>query len=128
VHGFYSLQVDTDLKADLMALMVEPTPFEVLDYFATTNLLFKPVYWKGALVNDSLLYGELFFTLGGGYGWFTRSSRAAVDLGLGVRLYADETWSFRLDLRHMSFFADTVFDDFDLHHEIWAGLGLALSV
>ncbi len=128
LHGYYSFHADTSLKDDLDALTIEPTPFEVLDYFFTTNLVLKPIYWKGALLNESLVHGEILILVGGGYGSFTRSSRGAVDLGLAMRLYASQAFSFRVDVRHHVFFRDTIFSDLDLQHELWTGLGVSLAL
>ncbi len=127
VHGFESFHVDTSLKEDLEAFGVQPTPFEVLNRFITSNIVFKPVYWKGAWLNDKMLHGELFLVGGGGYGWFTRSQRAAVDFGIGMRFYLGNTIWVRLDIRHNVFFNDSVFDNLDLHHEIWSGLGVSIA-
>lgn len=128
IQGFNSFHVDTDLSADLGAFDLAPTPFEVLDQMVTSNLVFKPVYWKGAWLNDSLIYGELLLMVGGGYGWFTRSSKPLIDLGLGMRIFVSRAFSFRLDIRHHMFFDDSVFSNPDLHHELWTGLGVSLAL
>lgn len=128
IHFFHAFGVDTDLRDDLAAFDLAPTPFETIENLATTNLVFRPVYWKGALLNDSVIYGELLFVFGGGYAWFTRSNRVGADVGLGFRVFLNEAFSVRLDLRYLAFFSDTVFDDFDIHSEIWAGLGLSLAL
>jgi outer membrane beta-barrel protein len=128
IHGFNSFHVDTSLSEDLAAFDLAPTPFEVLNLMVTSNLVFKPVYWKGAWLNDSLIYGELLLLVGGGYGWFTRSSKPLFDLGLGMRLFLSRVFSIRLDIRHHMFFDDSVFNSPDLHHELWTGLGVSLSI
>ncbi len=127
VHGYDSFHVDTSLKDDLAAFGVAPTPFEVLKYYVTSNVVFKPIYWKGAWLNKKMIHGELFLVAGGGYGWFTRSQRAAVDAGLGMRFYLGQTLWVRLDVRHNVFFNDSVFKNLDLHHELWAALGVSLA-
>ena len=126
-HALNSFHYDGDLKDDLDAFELDPTPFEVVDRVFTTNLLFKPVYWKGAWLNDSVIHGEFYGIIGGGYGLFTRSERPAFDVGLGMRLYLSELFSLRLDVRHHLFVKDSVFD-FELHDEIWIGLGIAVAL
>jgi outer membrane beta-barrel protein len=121
----YSFHADTDLKSDLAAFELRPTPFEVLNYHLTTNIVFKPVYWKGALLNGALVRGEFFFVAGGGYGWFTRSGRPALDAGAGVRVYGSKHFSLRLDTRYLAFMHDQA-GSIDVTHEIWIGLGVAL--
>jgi outer membrane beta-barrel protein len=124
---FYSFHIDTDLRDDLEAYDLEPTPFEIVDYMVTSNAVFKPVYWKGSVTNDSLIYGELLVMAGAGYARFTRSERMALDLGIGIRVYVTNLLSFRVDVRHHTFFEDTIFKDLKLDHELWTGLGTSLS-
>jgi outer membrane beta-barrel protein len=124
---FYSFHIYTSLRDDLKAQDVEPTPFEVVNQMVTSNAVFKPVYWKGSVSNQSLIQGEFLLVAGAGYAWFTRSRRMLVDLGLGVRVYASRLISFRLDVRHHTFFKDTIFKHLKLDHELWMGLGTSFS-
>jgi len=125
---FYSFHVDTDLKKELAAFDLRPTPFEVVNYYLTSNFVWSPLYWKGAWLNRSLAHGEFFLLAGGGYGWFTRSKRPAADLGLGFRFYTSDLISFRLDARYLWFFGDNILKSFDVKDEIWIGLGSAISL
>ncbi len=127
VHFGYSFPFDTHLRDDLEALDIAPTTFEVLRLFVTSNFIYKPVYWKGALHNRRLLHGEIFLAGGGGWGLMTRSGRPALDAGLGMRLFASEQVSFRMDIRAISLFAYThEHRDLQLHNELWLGLGISL--
>jgi outer membrane beta-barrel protein len=123
----YSFKFDTELKADLAAFDVGPTPFEVLDYYASSNLVFKPVYWKGSLLNSGLVRGELYAVLGGAYGAFTRTNRGGADIGGGVRLFTSDHVSWRLDARYFLFFNDNIFDDFSTKDELAINFGASLS-
>jgi outer membrane beta-barrel protein len=123
----YSLQYDTDLFAQLEAIDTRPGPFEVIDFFATSSVVWKPLYWKGSWLNSSLTYGEFFLVLGGGYGWLTRSARPALDAGGGFRIYGNSLLSFRLDIRYLMFFGDEILERFDVKDELWIGLGTSLS-
>ncbi len=130
VHFVHSFPVDTSLKEDLAAFELAPTPFEVVENYITTNAVFAPLYWKGAWLNDAIWYGELLLVVGAGYGLFTRSNRPAIDLGIGMRVFTDSLFSIRIDIRHITFFDDSVFsgNSLDLHHEIWAAIGASLSL
>lgn len=128
VNFVYSFPIDTDLKDDLIAFDLRPTPFEVVNYYVTTNFVFKPLYFKGAVLNDSMAFGEVMFLIGGGYGWFTRSNRPALDYGIAFRIFASETFSFRLDARHTMFMTIDDQTGFDVHSELWIGLGVSLSL
>jgi outer membrane beta-barrel protein len=121
VHAGYSFPVHTHLRADLDALDIAPTHFEVVELFVTSNFVYKPIYWKGAIHNRRLVHGEIFFVAGGGWGLLTRSGRPALDAGLGFRLFASDRVSVRFDARWMSFFTTS-----DLHNELWLGLGVSL--
>ncbi len=128
LHGYYSFHLHTGLWDDLEVYDLQPTPFEVVEHtLLTTNLVIKPIYWKGSWVNSVLMHGEMMFFAGGGYGWFTRSKRVALDLGVGIRFYASRVFSFRLEVRHHLFFKSSVFEELDLHHELWTGLGVSAS-
>ncbi len=121
LQGTYSIPIRTPLNDDLEALDIRPTPFEVVQAYATSNFVFKPIYWKGAWLNGSLIYGEIFMTVGGGAGVLTRSIRPAIDAGLGFRFFASENVSFRLDVRDIAFVTSS-----DIQNEIWIGLGLSI--
>ena len=120
----YSYGIDTDLKDELRtALAVEPTPFEVVKFFVTSNLLFKPLYGKLAVLNRMLIFGEIFFSAGGGWGRLSITDRGIADFGAGLRMYAGKYVSFRLDVRDYIFITSG-----DAKHELWLGLAICLGL
>ncbi|MFB6263783.1 MAG: outer membrane beta-barrel domain-containing protein [Bradymonadaceae bacterium] len=123
----YSFQVQTDLNDKLSTFGVEPTPFELLEYYLTSDIVFKPVYWKGSVLNTGLAYGEFYLVGGGTYGWYTRSSWPGFNVGAGIRLYGSQLVSFRLDTRYLFFLADVGTRQFELKDELWIGLGTSIS-
>jgi outer membrane beta-barrel protein len=123
----YSFHVDTALKDELRALDVQPTPFELVEYYLTSAVLFKPLYWKGSWLNSRLTHGEIFFNFGGAYAWYTRSNRPGLNLGSGARLYLSRNFSVRLDVRYLMFFDDKFFDSFSFKDELSVGLGTSLG-
>jgi hypothetical protein len=44
-----------------------------------------------------------------------------------MRFYLGKTLWFRLDVRHNVFFNDSIFQNLDLHHELWAAMGVSLA-
>jgi len=120
----YSHRIDTDLKADLENLQqpAAPTPFEVVKYFVTSSVLFKPVYAKMAVLNSTVIFGEMFILAGGGYGWMTITRRPVVDYGAGMRLYIGKYFSVRIDIRDYLF----VNKD-DVQSELWVAMGLCFG-
>jgi outer membrane beta-barrel protein len=118
----FSYRIDADLKAELEQIAVEPTPFEVVKQYVTSNFVFKPIYGKMAALNRALLYGELYLLVGGGYGWMTLTNRPIVDVGVGGRIYAGKVISFRVDLRDLMFFNKD-----DLQNELSIAVGIAVG-
>ena len=114
--------METNLDAELRAFNLKNTPFERVEQFVTSNFVFKPLYWKGAWLNDNLGYGEFFLMAGGGYGWLTRTQRPAADIGFGFRVYLHEMVSVRFDFRDVAFISET-----DTQNELWLGLGISIS-
>ncbi len=118
----YSQRIEAELMDELENLNVRATEFEVVEYFITSSLVFKPVYGKMSLLNRTLIYGEVFFLLGGGYGHLTLTDRSVIDVGAGGRVYIGKYVSFRIDIRDYMFVnAD------DLHNELWIALGICLG-
>lgn len=125
IHYVHSFRFSTELNDQLQDLELAATPFQVVTDYAVTNLVLKPIYWKGAALNDGLVHGEFLFLLGGGLAWFTRDSGLfTVDLGFATRIWATEWLSVRLDARYLMFFRDQVFD-FDIQDEVNIALGVS---
>jgi outer membrane beta-barrel protein len=120
----YSYLIETDLNDELANLPqpVGHTEIEPVEYFVTSSFVFKPIYGKLALLNRTLVFGEVFALIGGGYGKMRLTDRAVVDGGVGFRIYAGKYVSFRLDIRDYMFLLKD-----DLHNELWIALGVCLS-
>jgi outer membrane beta-barrel protein len=119
----YSYHIDTNLKAELEDQSVEPTQFEVVRFFVTSNVMIKPLYGKLALLNRALIYGEIFFNVGAGWGWLSIENRAVADFGAGIRLYAGKYVSFRVDVRDYMFILAG-----DVQSELWIGGSICLGL
>jgi len=125
VQFTYSFPFDTPLKGQLEALPqpVAPTPFEVTEFYGTSNFVFTPFYGKSTVMNDSLIRHEFSLLAGGGVGRMTLSTRAVANYGATFRLFAGKSVSFRLDTRHVMLIGPQ-----DVQHELWLGLGIGLGV
>lgn len=125
VGYLHSFDFATDLEDDLDALEIEPTPFAVVQDVVTSNVVWKPIYLKGAVANRRIVFGEIGVLAGGGLGFFSDDSRRPmVNYGGLLRFYLAEWVSLRVDVRHMMFFDDTS-NELDLQHELWTAVGLA---
>ncbi|MBN2529304.1 MAG: outer membrane beta-barrel domain-containing protein [Deltaproteobacteria bacterium] len=120
----YSYRIETELNEDLENLVqpAAPTPFEVVQYFATSSFVFKPIYMKMAVLNSRVVYGELFLLAGGGYGKMTITKRPVVDYGGGARVYIGKYFSVRLDVRNYMFLNKD-----DVNNELWVALGASIG-
>lgn len=120
----YSQAIETELNDELENLPQPsaPTEFEVVKYFLTSNLVFKPLYGKLAVLNKALIFGEVYLVAGGGYGWMTITKRPVADFGAGTRIYVNSHFSLRIDVRDYMFISKD-----DLQSELWVALGACLS-
>jgi outer membrane beta-barrel protein len=98
-RGAYCTSVSTGLQKDLERTYgVVPTTIETVDYFLGSDLLWKPLFGKVAVLNRWVIHGEAFVILGASLFRFTHTFRPAVDLGAGLRIFLNQNVSFRLDL------------------------------
>lgn len=100
-RGAYSYAVNTGLRDQLQRdFGVLPTnaDFDAVQFFVGSDIMWAPLYGKVSVLNRSVLHGELFLLLGGTLFKFTQTFRPGVNLGGGVRLFASQWVSFRLDV------------------------------
>ncbi len=119
----YSYHIDTKLREDLADFDVQPTSFEIVNLYVTSNLIIKPLYGKLALLNRALIYGEIFFNVGAGWGRLSLTDRPIADFGAGIRLFAGKYVSFRIDLRDYMFITTG-----DVQSELWLGGSICLGL
>lgn len=104
LRGGYLFRFDTGLGRQLQRdYGVAPTKFEELQYYAATSLDWSPVYGKFALRNASLIHLEALVSAGAAFGRFTNSTSAGPELGFGLRVFASQRASVRLDVRDTLF-------------------------
>ena len=120
----YSHVIETELNEDLENLETPAThtPFEWVKYYATSSFLFKPIYMKMAVLNSSVVFGELFLAAGGGFGKMTITKRPVANYGGGARVYLGKHFSVRLDVRNYMFLNKD-----DIQNELWVALGAAVG-
>jgi outer membrane beta-barrel protein len=114
----YSVNFDTGLKNQLLNLGVQPTAFSEVQLFATSSLVWSPIYFKAAFSNSSVAHGEFYFLVGGGaFDLKTGSSSSvqpAVDAGLGVRFFLTQVISLRFEGRENLLIASSLTSVVDL--------------
>jgi outer membrane beta-barrel protein len=95
----YAQRFDTNLKTQLLSLGTQPTAFEEVNLFLSSDLMWSPIYAKMALINKAVIYGELYGVVGGGAYNTTQAWRPAPNIGLGGRLFLSRVVSLRLEVR-----------------------------
>lgn len=102
INANYTSTQDTNLKRDLLDNF-SARPKGILDsvkYYATTHLVYTPIYSKNLLFNKDVMYGEWSFVGGGGtVGYNSGESALLVGGGLVARFFSSETFSYKVDGR-----------------------------
>lgn len=100
-RGGYSFALKTELRNQLERdFGYLPTAFDSPQFFAGTDVLFKPFYGKLSVSNRWSIHGELFFMLGGTFFKFSAPTdfRIGPTLGVGARVFLNKTLSLRFNL------------------------------
>jgi outer membrane beta-barrel protein len=125
LRGGYVARLDTGLHAQLLnEFGVEPTKFESLQYYVSSNILYAPLYGKFALRNASVVHVEAFLVAGGALGRFSSVYAAAPELGVGVRVFLSRALSVRFDARDAYFLGRRL----DQNNKLFLSLGLSLNL
>jgi outer membrane beta-barrel protein len=125
VFDFFSLR--SNLREQLEDNFgVARSAFDRVQLFATTGLVWKPLYGKFSVFNRSLLYADLSFTLAAGVARYYGDSLPVFPvavLGVGLRFYLNKRWSIRIDTRNYVLFRELVPRD-----DLYVGAGIALNL
>ncbi|MBW2731181.1 MAG: outer membrane beta-barrel domain-containing protein [Deltaproteobacteria bacterium] len=127
VGGTYSFNLATDLSTELRnRFEVQPEREGILEAILHTNLVFKPLYGKIALLNSSMGLAEVFFVIGPAIGFFDDQSRPfGINAGVGLRFFLGRYFSLRLDIRDYAFLPN--FAEVDNHFFVSFGLSLTFG-
>ncbi len=125
VGGTYSFNLSTKLEDELQnRFTVKAERRGVLEAMVHSNFVFKPLYGKVALLNDTLLTTEIFLAVGPALGFFDDQSRPfGFDVGIGLRFFMGRYFSLRLDIRDYALLPN--FTEVDNH--IYLSVGLSLT-
>jgi outer membrane beta-barrel protein len=96
----YSANLDSGLRSRLAERYeVSPTVSPEIEWLAGTGLLFTPFFGKLAFLDDAVVHASTHLGLSAGVAHFTDGFRFQVSGGPGIRLFASDTVSTRLDVR-----------------------------
>jgi outer membrane beta-barrel protein len=112
VHANYSINQETKLKRNLKKdfnAEVEAVGFggvlDYIDYYATSNVVYTPLYNKSLLFNKTVVRGETSGLIGGGAAHFNSTGwKPMVTVGLMLRFFASARTSYVLDVRENVYF------------------------
>lgn len=113
VNANYSFNIETDIKHQLEGLRIgvtgQNTPWlDYVDWYATSNLVYTPLYNKSLLFNKSVVYSETSFVVGGGGAKFEFAGmRPIVGGGVMFQFFLNKTSSLKFDFRDYLYFNST---------------------
>lgn len=101
-RGAYGLAARTALRGELeRTYAVQPTANDEVQFFVGSDLMWKPLYGKLAVMNRFVIHGEVHLLGGVSLFRFTNSGfRPGINLGGGGRIFVNQYVSFRLDVTH----------------------------
>jgi outer membrane beta-barrel protein len=95
----YSYNVNTQLRQQLERQFgVLPTAFDVVEWFAGTDIIWSPLYGKTSFMNTQVMHFSGHLIAGGTVFRMNTGFRPALHFGVGVRLFHSRFISFRLDV------------------------------
>jgi len=98
-RGAFVYRAQTGFRDELERKFgVLPTATEQVEYFVGSDVLFSPLNGKLALENRAILFAQLFFVGGLTVMKFTNAFRPALIVGGGLRVFASQLVSFRLQV------------------------------
>ncbi|MEL6339186.1 MAG: outer membrane beta-barrel domain-containing protein [Myxococcota bacterium] len=113
LHGNFSLNADTGLEDELLEdFEVEPVRGggDRITVFGTSALVIKPLFGKLALFNDTMLYAESSFMVGGGPMQLELEDDGtfyfAGLIGGAIRFWTSEVFSIKFEIRDYLIFRD----------------------
>lgn len=115
VNANYSLNTETRLKNDIedLGTIVVSKGFDgaldYIQYYATTSVVYTPLYNKSLLFNEKVVHGETSFLLGTGLASFRSTGwRGLLMAGLSLRFFSSPSRSWKFDFRNNLYFEETL--------------------
>ncbi len=101
-RGAYGLAARTTLRGELERVFgVQPTANDEVQFFVGSDVMWKPLYGKMAVLNRAVVHGEVHLLGGATLFRFSNSGfRPGLNVGIGGRLFVNRYVSFRFDLTH----------------------------
>ncbi|MBK7860957.1 MAG: outer membrane beta-barrel domain-containing protein [Archangiaceae bacterium] len=99
IRGGYAFSWASSLRQQLERdFNVTAGSFSPIQFFAGTQLLFKPFYGKSAVANRFVIHYEAYLELGATVFKYTNAFRPAIDVGGGLRVFQNRVLSYRLEV------------------------------
>jgi outer membrane beta-barrel protein len=128
LRGAYVQQFDSGLKTQLQQEFgVAPTQIELLQYYMSSSIMWSPLYGKFALRNASVIHAEAFLDAGAAFGRYTSGYAEGPVIGVGARVFLNQRFSVRLDVRDALFFHAKELGG-SLNQAVFMSLGLSITL
>lgn len=86
-----------------------PETFDIIQYYATTNVIYTPLFMKHLFKSQSIIWGDLSLIGGTGMARLKDNGNVAIfDFGAMVRFFSGARWVYRLDIRQFLFASSLV--------------------
>lgn len=83
------------------------------EWYITSNLVYTPIYNKNLLFNKSIVWGDITFVGGPGFGSFKNDDiKPLINVGAVLRFFIDQKKSFKVDIRENLPFLSTGVEPF----------------
>ena len=115
IHAMNSFNYETNVKSNLAALSVhlagQTGDLTYVKSYATTNVIYTPIFTKNLLFSRDIIHGDIGFLLGGGAASFQVGSQVTpatmISLGIILDYFVGPRTSFHVDAREQVYFLDT---------------------
>jgi outer membrane beta-barrel protein len=101
-RGAYGFAARSNLRGELERTFgVQPTANDEVQFFVGSDVMWKPLYGKLAVLNRAVIHGEIHLLAGATLFRFSNSGfRPGLNIGGGGRIFVNKYVSFRLDITH----------------------------
>lgn len=98
--------LDNELQQKYRA---RPDQSAKINYYITSSIIYTPLYMKHLFMGEKIIWGDVSFIGGGGVANLEdNGNQGMVDLGLAIRFFTADKWTYKLDLRQFLFLSSAV--------------------
>jgi len=105
LNGGFAFSFPSGLTNNLINnFQANPTLFDSLQYYVTSNIALSPLYMKNLVFNSKIVYSEVTFVIGAGAADFVYGGiQPTIDTGIILRYFLGQRTSLKFDFRDYVF-------------------------